>query len=183
MKKFFGMLLAAVSALVLLPGCGGGGDNDPGAITVSQFVNGSKAFIIAAGDMNVYIRGNGIAQGSADPDPDSTEAFNIAFRAGVGGDGGEAGRANYSVTYATDDEGNKYIEEATLFLSFENCGNEKLREFFDFPDLAADNNNEVDVEEGADGENSFDAKLTIVFNFKDRSWTNGGRTLKFWTTY
>lgn len=46
MKKFFGILLAAVSALVLLPGCGGGGDTNgdkdgDGAVSAQEFYDGA----------------------------------------------------------------------------------------------------------------------------------------------
>lgn len=49
MKKFFGMLLAAVSALVLLPGCGGGGDGDPTKMSAEDFARGSKYFMFGNG--------------------------------------------------------------------------------------------------------------------------------------
>lgn len=50
MKKFFGILLAAVSALVLLPGCGGGGDEDNVyTMTGDDFKAGRKHFIIGGG--------------------------------------------------------------------------------------------------------------------------------------
>ncbi len=49
MKKFFGMLLAAVSALVLLPCCGGGGDGDPTKMSAEDFARGSKYFMFGNG--------------------------------------------------------------------------------------------------------------------------------------
>ena len=49
MKKFFGMLLAAVSALVLLPGCGGGGDGEPIKMSAEDFARGSKYFMFGNG--------------------------------------------------------------------------------------------------------------------------------------
>ena len=54
MKKFFGILLAAVSALVLLPGCGGGGDQEEATrMTVEQFASGSKYFELRTGNGTV----------------------------------------------------------------------------------------------------------------------------------
>lgn len=56
MKKFFGILLAAVSALVLLPGCGGGGDQEEATrMTVEQFASGSKYFELRTGNGTVFV--------------------------------------------------------------------------------------------------------------------------------
>lgn len=49
MKKFFGMLLAAVSALVLLPCCGGGGDGEPTKMSAEDFARGAKYFMLGNG--------------------------------------------------------------------------------------------------------------------------------------
>ena len=56
MKKFFGIFLAAVSALVLLPGCGGGGDSEEATrMTVEQFAAGSKCFELRTGNGTVFV--------------------------------------------------------------------------------------------------------------------------------
>lgn len=49
MKKIFGMLLVAVTALVLLPCCGGGGDSDPQKVTATEFQRGAKYFMLGNG--------------------------------------------------------------------------------------------------------------------------------------
>lgn len=49
MKKFFAVLLAAVTTMVLLPSCGGGNDTDPTKITAGEFLRGSKYFMLGNG--------------------------------------------------------------------------------------------------------------------------------------
>ncbi len=46
MKKFFSLFVTAAVALFGLTCCGGGGDSEPGIMTVKDFANGAKKFVI-----------------------------------------------------------------------------------------------------------------------------------------
>lgn len=185
MKKFFGILLAAVSALVLLPGCGGGGSNaDNGIVTVDQFVGGSKGFVIACGDKNMYIYGAGRAEGDITTDPVNGE-YGIVVYAGVGGWGHTEARANYTVEVENDANGNPVITKGNLFLSFENCTDRDLRGIFDFPEDQNDNDDDDDLNAdngAADTGNAFSATLSMTFEFKTGTFTNGDDTRYFWVS-
>ncbi len=179
MKKFFGILLAAVSALVLLPGCGGGGEDSEGIVTVPQFVNGTKTFVLGAGYMNIYVTGNGIDTNSADGPGTNDYATNVITWVGVGhkavGSGDKA-RADYTVNKTTDAEGNEEITSATLILSFENCSNQELREYFNFPTNNNDDDNPVAGEGEDNDDKTWNGTLTITIDFTSKSWGDGVKT-------
>ena len=186
MKKFFGILLAAVSALVLLPGCGGGGDDAQGVVTVPQYVNGTKTFVLGAGYMNIYVTGAGIDPDSADGAATSTSAQNVEAWIGIGNKAvgtGERARTEYTVHKTTNDAGEEEITSATLIISFENCSNETLREFFNFPTNADDDDNPVNAE-GEDNGQNWAGTLTITLDFTAKSWSDGVKNdFKFFLVY
>lgn len=175
------MLLAAVSALVLLPGCGGGGDDDGGVVTVNQFVNGAKTFVLGAGYMNIYVTGDGISSDNAEDEPkNETNAENVVTWVGIGHKAvgtGEKARASYELIKTLNDNGEEVVTNALLNVSFENCQNQTLRQFFNFPTEGNDDDNPVNAE-GDDNEDgkTWSGTLEISINFVDKTWGDGVKT-------
>ena len=136
MKKFFGILLAAVSALVLLPGCGGGGDGDPQKVTATEFQRGAKYFMLGNGLAGTLFVVPECAFPGYGGDPDS-ETVDGALVEKVEGIGGNIGIGTMSGPQATfqydcyyDAEG--VPERAILHISTiePQDGNDTLTNFF-----------------------------------------------------
>ena len=68
MKKFFAILLAVVTTLVLLPSCGGGNDTDPTKMTAQEFMRGAKYFMLGNGlGGTLYVVPNRVLDGYNKP--------------------------------------------------------------------------------------------------------------------
>ncbi|MBE6420361.1 MAG: hypothetical protein E7031_09560 [Akkermansiaceae bacterium] len=136
MKKFFGILLAAISTLVLLPGCGGGNDNEPTKVTAEEFASGAKMIILQNGFAGwLYITPNKQFPGynvidtcDADGKLISQQAPGVVGGINVGSIGGPT--AGYIYTCYYDEEG--VPTEAELIISTQQSqdGNTTLINFF-----------------------------------------------------
>lgn len=134
MKKFFGILLAAVSALVLLPGCGGGGDTDPTKMTAREFARGSKYFIFQNGLAGwLYVtpdkQFSGYTITGTNEDGVASETVPaVVGKINVGGPGG--GVAGYEYICNYDAEGLPQTAELTVSTESPSQGNQALITFF-----------------------------------------------------
>lgn len=161
MKKFFGILLAAVSALVLLPGCGGG-DSDPTKMTAKEFARGSKYFIFQNGLAGwLYVvpdkqfPGYEVETKDVEAEGMSGEtAPAVVGTINVGGKGGPIGGFEYTCYY--DEEGIPVTADLTITSQTSAEGNTALINFF----------NEA---QGDDGEQVTDLRGTPVIHIDFRS--------------
>ena len=136
MKKFFGILLAVVSTLILLPGCGGGGDTDPTKVTATEFARGSKMIILQNGLAGwLYVTPDQQFTGykvedkiDADGKIVSQKAPAVYGQIGVGGNNG--GRAGYVYEVNYDENGVPTTAELTISTQFSQEGNDTLVNFF-----------------------------------------------------
>lgn len=162
MKKFFGILLAAVSALVLLPGCGGGGDNDTEYMTASDFATCRKHFVLGNGTNNtlyVYaMQGSGTVKG----DPKTTEEFygQGYSRATSHGANLPLSIARYTVTY--DDQGLPSTAQLNLNYDASVDNDTATQDFYNGAQLADDAAAEF-------------GPVSIQLDFSTRKWTMVGQ--------
>lgn len=137
MKKFFGILLAAISTLVLLPGCGGGSDGEPTKVTAEEFARGSKMIILQNGFAGwLYVTpdkqfpGYGIIIDTYDAEGNLISQQTPAVVGGinVGSVGGPT--AGYTYTCNYDEEGVPTTAELIISTQQSQEGNETLINFF-----------------------------------------------------
>lgn len=165
MKKFFGILLAAVSALVLLPGCGGGGDNDPTRITLEEFQNGAKYFELRGGFAgHLIIKSTEIAPGYDDDTADPELTDDIVFSSaksttvdGLIGIGVADTQAGYTYTCYYDENGVVQMGKIVISTVFNAAGNNDLVEFFN---AAVPEGEEVDVR----------GEVAVIVDFNNNSF-------------
>lgn len=174
MKKFFGMLLAAVSALVLLPGCGGGGDGDVDVMETRSFANGVKWLKLGgkSGQMTLYMTGDG-SYGELNDE----KVSNLRFKSSVGLPvDNEGGTCNYWVT--KDDEGN--IIRGTLELAYDNVKDQDVADFFGFQ--INNGNDDDDDNDVVDPDNpTTSSVLLIELKFAEHEWEdNQNNTGSLW---
>ena len=136
MKKFFGILLAVVSTLILLPGCGGGSDTDPTKVTAKEFSRGAKMIMLWNGLAGwLYITPDKQVDGYGIEDVKDGNGNIIAQKVsavtgqiGVGGrNGGQAGYT-YEVNY--DENGVPTTAKLTITTQSPSDGNTALINFF-----------------------------------------------------
>lgn len=136
MKKFFGILLAVVSTLILLPGCGGGGDTDPTKVTANEFARGAKMIILQNGLAGwLYVTPDQQFSGytivdekDANGNIIAQEAAAVYGQIGVGGNNG--GRAGYTYKVNYDENGVPVTADLTISTQFSQEGNDTLVNFF-----------------------------------------------------
>lgn len=162
MKKFFGMLLVAVSALVLLPGCGGGGNNKEHYMTATEFATAIKYFVLGNGTNNtLYVYA---AQGSGDVegDPKVMQTFNGEgySKASSSGASLPLSIARYTVYY--DEEG--IPTTATLSLNYDSSvdSDQKTQDFYNGAQLV-------------DGEAAEFGPVNIHMDFSTLKWNMVGQ--------
>jgi len=170
MKKFFGMLLAAVSALVLLPGCGGGGDADPTRVSVDEFKSGAKYFELRGGFAgHLIIKCDRIVDGYGKEGTDSTfgegegavvydsaESTTVDGKIGIGTANTQAG---YTYTCFYDAEGVPQMAIINVSTVHNSSTEDDLIEFFQ---KAAAEDVEVDVRGGVNIVIDFNARSFVV---------------------
>lgn len=136
MKKFFGILLAVVSTLILLPGCGGGSDTDPTKVTATEFARGAKMIMLWNGLAGwLYVTpdkqfpGYGIEDVKDGNGNIIAQNVPAAFgQIGVGGSNG--GRAGYTYKVNYDENGVPTTAELTISTQVSQEGNDTLINFF-----------------------------------------------------
>lgn len=136
MKKFFGILSAAISTLVLLPGCGGGNDGEPTKVTAEEFARGSKMIILQNGFAGwLYVTPNKPFPGyepidtyDADGKLISQQTPAVIGHINVGSTGGPT--AGYTYTCNYDEEGVPTTAELIISTQQSQEGNTTLINFF-----------------------------------------------------
>ena len=137
MKKFFGILLAVVSTLILLPGCGGGSDTDPTKITATEFARGAKMIILQNGLAGwLYVTPDQQFSGYTVTDQTDANGNIIAQEAsavygqiGLSGSN-NAGTAGYTYAVNYDENGVPTTAELTITTKASQAGNDTLVNFF-----------------------------------------------------
>ena len=121
MKKFFSLCVLAATALLGLTSCGGGGDTDPGTMTVADFARCNKKFLIY-NKIYLYVVPENREDTGAVSDEMTRAACNCMLYAGEDEIGSSKAMyervsdTNYMMTYSFGDS--EFLKEEAVIMAF-----------------------------------------------------------------
>ena len=165
MKKFFAILLAVVTTLVLLPSCGAGNDSDPTKMTAKEFQRGAKYFMLGNGlggtlfvvpDRSYDGYGETIKTTDANGLLIEETSSAVKGSVNVGSKGGVAASFQYTCHY--DEKGVPTMAVLTITTIQSAASNQTLVDYFN--QAQPDNEN---------GDNTVDLRGVVVLNIDFRT--------------